>query len=102
GQEFFMGSRKLRCTDVGSRTVAAICVDLPHEVVHSWQDADGWHQKREMTDDPSWFNGPPYAVVEEVLDEYDIAACHRTLDEKPDGIPVQGSRWKRRIDREAR
>jgi hypothetical protein len=26
-------------------------------------------------DDPSWYNGPPYAVAELVFDEYDMEAC---------------------------
>ena len=28
-----------------------------------------------MTDDPSWFTGPPYAVVEEVFDEDSMQDC---------------------------
>ena len=30
---------------------------------------------RHMTDDPSWFTGPPYAVVEEVFDEDSMQDC---------------------------
>lgn len=26
-------------------------------------------------DDPSWFNGPPYAVAEYVIDEDDLEVC---------------------------
>lgn len=26
-------------------------------------------------EDPSWFNGPPYAVVEHVFDGYDLLGC---------------------------
>ena len=50
--EFFTGSGKWRVTDIGSRTLIAIKLD--HE------------------DDPSWYNGPPYAVAECVFDEFDI------------------------------
>lgn len=55
GQRFTIsgGSDVLRVTDVGSRVVVAM---------------------RLNTDDPSWNNGPPYAVVEEVFDEEDQAA----------------------------
>jgi hypothetical protein len=55
GMEFWMSDNRWRCTDIGTRTVIAI--KLNHD------------------DDPSWYNGPPYAVAERVLDEYDIEAC---------------------------
>ncbi|MFW5750757.1 MAG: hypothetical protein ACOCZK_03815 [Planctomycetota bacterium] len=56
GCEFRCGGKRWRCTDRGKRTVTAICLS-------------------DHADDPSWFNGPPYAVVESVFDEYDFAAC---------------------------
>lgn len=28
-----------------------------------------------VTDDPSWFIGPPYTVAEQVFDEFDIEGC---------------------------
>jgi hypothetical protein len=55
GYEFLTGSGRWRCTNVGERTIAAI--RLNHD------------------DDPSWYNGPPYAVVEHVFDEYGIEGC---------------------------
>ena len=60
GQSFCVmtkdGPVSWRCTDVGTRTIAAVCLaDHP--------------------DDPSWYNGPPYAVVEHVFDEDDVLAC---------------------------
>jgi hypothetical protein len=81
GCEFYMSGRKFRCTDVGSRAVVAICLE-PHEVVESWHDEQGWHERREISDDPSWFNGPPYAVVEHVIDEYDLDACQLSAEEE--------------------
>ena len=57
GCEFLSGGGRWRCTDIGRRTIAAIRLD--HD------------------DDPAWYNGPPYAVVESVFDEYDIEACER-------------------------
>jgi len=54
GLEFFMSGARWRCTDVGKRTVIAIKLDQP---------------------DPSWYSGPPYAIVEHVIDEYDLGAC---------------------------
>lgn len=56
GLEFWCGSKKWRCTDVGSRVIAAICVS-------------------DHVDDPSWLNGPPYACAELVFDEYDQGGC---------------------------
>lgn len=50
-----------RCTDVGSRTVLAI--ELKPDL------------------DKSWFNGPPYAVVEVPFDEYDLPGCYRSEEE---------------------
>ena len=66
GCEFLTESGRWRCTDVGTRTIAAIRLNLDH--------------------DPSWYNGPPYGVVEHVFDEYDIegvspAPAHRTYDD---------------------
>jgi hypothetical protein len=55
GLEFWMSGFRWRCTDIGTRVVIAIKLD--------------------RDDDPSWYNGPPYAVAESVLDEYDLMAC---------------------------
>lgn len=57
GCEFLIESGRWRCTDVGTRTVAAIKLD--HD------------------DDPRWYEGPPYAVVERVFDEFDIEGCEK-------------------------
>jgi hypothetical protein len=57
GTEFLSGSGRWRCTDVGKRTIAAI--RLNHD------------------DDPAWYNGPPYGVIESVFDEFDIEGCER-------------------------
>mgnify|MGYP003683282857 CR=1 FL=1 len=55
GQEFLCDDKTWQCTDVGQRTIVAICIS-----------------NQENT---SWFNGPPYAVPEIVFDEYDMAGC---------------------------
>lgn len=54
GAEFYTGAGKWRCTDVGTRVIIAIQLDQ---------------------EDPSWFAGPSYAVVEWVFDEYDFGGC---------------------------
>jgi hypothetical protein len=62
GIEFLTATGRWRCTDVGTRTIAAIRLDLDH--------------------DPAWYNGPPYAVVEHVFDEYGIKDCDPALQER--------------------
>jgi hypothetical protein len=44
-----------RCTDIDRRTLIAIALEHP--------------------DDPSWYNGPPYAVAECIFDENDRRGC---------------------------
>jgi hypothetical protein len=56
GETFVTGSGRWRCTDLGTRVVVAIKLDAADE---------------------TWYNGPPYALVESVFDEYDQAGCHR-------------------------
>jgi hypothetical protein len=58
GLEFWMSGSRWRCTDVGSRVVIAIKLD--HD------------------DDPSWYNGPPYAVCEHAIDKSEIHICSLT------------------------
>jgi hypothetical protein len=68
GLEFMCGPFWWRCTDIGTRTVAAI---------------------RLIEDDPVWYQGPPYMVQEVVLDEAALedaflseeAAIEASLDE---------------------
>jgi hypothetical protein len=55
GGTFWCSGSRWRCTDIGTRVIVAI--KLNHD------------------DDPSWYNGPPYAVAELVFDEYDMEAC---------------------------
>ena len=83
GLHFWCDGRRWRCTDVGARVVVAISLD-PHEVVHVTLDAKDRTKKsitRELTSDPSWLNGPPYAVAEQVFDESDIEVCSLTFEE---------------------
>ncbi len=63
GREFMTATGRGRCTDVGTRTIAAIRLDMDH--------------------DPRWYNGPPYAVVESVFDEYDIEGCESAPRRRP-------------------
>ena len=77
GLEFWCGGKRWRCTDIGSRVIVAICVE-PHEVVEVErliEQGGKLQEQRHITDDPSWFGGPPYAVVEHVFDELSIEGC---------------------------
>lgn len=57
GKEFYASAGfKWRCTDIGTRTILAIMID-PKK-------------------DKSWFEGPPYAVCEEVFDRHDMKSCY--------------------------
>ncbi len=50
GEPFWSDGHRWRCTDIGTRVIAAIKLD--HD------------------DDPSWYNGLPYAVAEVVMAAY--------------------------------
>jgi hypothetical protein len=54
GKEFFTAVGRWMCTDVGKRTIVAIKKDM---------------------EDATWYNGPPYALVEHVFDEFDFEGC---------------------------
>jgi hypothetical protein len=66
GCEFLTATGRWRCTDVGTRTIAAIRLNLDH--------------------DPSWYKGPTYLLVEHLFDENDFEGCdpappERTYDD---------------------
>jgi hypothetical protein len=72
GYAFTTGHGLWRCTDVGARTVVAIRIDAA-EIV----SVMGGRETASIVDprrDPSWLNGPPYALAETVFDEYDFPA----------------------------
>ncbi len=71
GKEFTYGDNEYRCTDKGTRVIIAIKVNeievggsLPLRRLNK-AEANG----------EGWFNGPPYAVLERVFDEYDMEGC---------------------------
>jgi hypothetical protein len=73
GEEFWCGDHQWRCTDIGSRVVAAIRVDS----VEVESTASERHRtlSRAEAEAEGWFNGPPYAVAESVFDEDDQEGC---------------------------
>lgn len=76
GLKFWCGGRSWRCTDVGSRVIVAMSLE-PHEVVEMERDAGSGQvrERRFVTNDPHWLSGPPFAIVEEVFDEYTMEGC---------------------------
>ena len=77
GLEFWCAGRRWRCTDIGTRVVAAISLE-PHEVEELTSPDDGIgpsRRRRYTTDDPTWLLGPPYKIAEVIFDEYDIEGC---------------------------
>jgi hypothetical protein len=72
GQAFTTCHGLWRCTDLGTRTVIAIRIDAAEAVA-----VLGGRETQSVVDprrNPSWLNGPPYALAETVFDEYDFAA----------------------------
>jgi len=72
-ETFWCGGQSWRCTDIGARTIVAICldrvdVDSPSpELVRTLNRAEAEAE--------GWFNGPPYAVAEHVFGEDGIVDC---------------------------
>jgi hypothetical protein len=90
GLEFWCGEKRWRCTDVGTRTIAAISLE-PHEVVELSSPRESSktpRTRRYVTTDPSWLSGPPYQVPEAVFDEYDIEGCSLTQEGRQGGERV--------------
>ena len=83
GTEFFTVAGKWRCTDVGTRVIVAISLEV-REMVRVRRDERGERiEERFTSDDPRDLAGPPYMVAEHVFDEYDIEGCYITADEVP-------------------
>ena len=59
GESFWTPTGEWRCTDIGTRVITAIKLDQA---------------------DPRNYNGPPYSIVEEVFDEYDMEGCYPTQE----------------------
>ena len=70
GTLFWCGERQWRCTDVGTRTIVAIRIDLVEVGGSEPRILSGAEAEAE-----GWFNGPPYPVAEVIFDEYDMEGC---------------------------
>ena len=94
GRAFTNGHSLWRCTDVGTRTVVAIRLDreeIVSVVVRGGKPGPETRAVIDLRDDPSWFNGPPYAIVETVFDEYDLPAGRPVAEEDVKGWKPRGS-----------
>lgn len=82
GGTFWCDGRQWRCTDIGTRTIIAICVD--HVEIGSASPERRRTLSRDEAEAERWFNGPPYAVAESVFDEYDIEDCSPEPEATPE------------------
>lgn len=83
GMEFWIGGRRWRCTDIGTRTIAGICLEEPTTRTVVVRDGPHTIYRREPVspeERPSWHRGPPYAVVEYVFDEETALAGARATE----------------------
>jgi hypothetical protein len=77
GETFWTHHGVFLCTDIGTRVVVAVKLG-PREIARA-ESVDGELRITKLIDDdPSWLNGPPYAVEEIVFDENELLACFRT------------------------
>lgn len=67
GSEFRTEAGRFRVTDLGTRTIVAIRVDRVE--LNDGKVLDG-----DAAEALGWFNGPSYAVAEQVFDEDDYEA----------------------------
>jgi hypothetical protein len=81
GLEFWFCDRQWRCTDRGVRTVIAIRIDATEITINEAGSTTSRTLLREEAERDGWFNGPPYAVAEHVIDEYDLEGCTLTREE---------------------
>ena len=94
GREFLCGVRRWRCTDIGTRIVAAILVDPEAEMTFMRMERGRKPEPYTLTGAQAaaegWFDGPPYAVVEHAFDEYDLEGCEPVGNTNGDGAePLQ-------------
>ena len=90
GANFWCSGKLWRCTDIGTRVIVAIRLDRVHV------ESTSLEVRRTLgyaeAEAEGWFNGPPYAGVESVFDEYCIPACSLKPDmetEQPTGVTAR-------------
>jgi hypothetical protein len=84
GKNFWCGGKEWRCTDIGTRTIVAICLDGGEAVEYSPgppKTKKIRHLSRSQSKAEGWHHGPPYAVAESVFGEYDMPGCSASREE---------------------
>ena len=76
GETFWTQTGAFRCTDIGTRVVVAVKLG-PREVSRTERVDGELRITKRVDDDPSWLDGPPYAVDEVVFDENALMGCFR-------------------------
>ena len=84
GVEFFTPAGKWRCTDVGTRVIVAISLELRETVRVTYSESGERNEESFISDDAQDWVGPPYSVAEHVFDEYAVQGCYATVEEVPD------------------
>jgi hypothetical protein len=77
GETFWTHAGAFRCTDIGTRVIVAVKLG-PREIGRAEKVAGELRITKRIEDDPSWLNGPPYAVEELVFDEDELLGSFRT------------------------
>ena len=77
GETFWTYHGAFRCTDIGPRGVVAGKLG-PREIARAERVDGELRITKRIDHDPSWLNGPPYAVEEVVFDENELLGCFRT------------------------
>jgi antitoxin ParD1/3/4 len=73
GGVFRCDDRRWRCTDIGTRVIAAIRLDTLE--VATFPPGAGRTLNEAEADAEGWFSGPPHAVAESVFDEDAMQGC---------------------------
>jgi hypothetical protein len=81
GIEFLCCEGQWRCTDIGRRTIVAIRIDRVECDRYDAGTSEHLVLNRAEAEAKGLFNGPPYAVQEQVFDEYDLEDC--ALEKEP-------------------
>jgi hypothetical protein len=78
GKKFWMSGQQWICTDIGTRIVTAICIGTDGTVeITTCELLDNGKRVETVNKEPykDWMKGPPYAIAETIIDEYDQEAC---------------------------
>jgi hypothetical protein len=86
GEAFYAGTLKWQCTDIGTRTIAAIYLDEVNTTKVGSGDRISRKLNEEQARAEGWFNGPPYAVAEQLFNEDDIKNCSELPDYEDDDL----------------